>query len=173
MISKAFLLPGLYLGIAISSMFLLKFGDSIWGILISFLLMFLLLNFIIANAKKYREELPNKTFNLKSLLWFTFQFFVIGALVSSAFKFIYLTYIKPDAFRILVPDFFELIELSIIEMYENFVKINWGINLKIPFTPLIYAWFGLVNNIIFGLFIGRMLWPMFRKEQEIRSSTKS
>lgn len=174
---------GLFLGLAISSRFLLNFQDGIWAEVLSFILLFAMYSGLIMWLREYQKFLPENKITLKQIISFSFQIFLVGAVVSSIFKFIYFQHIKPSIFATIVSqydqihtEFVQKIQGMIVQaqkekktediliLQEGILQLNWWKSVVISsyFQPL----FSMITNILGGLLLGFFIWPLFKFNQQ-------
>lgn len=163
---KQKLMYGVFLGMAISSRFLLNFREGILSEILSFFLMFSLFSALIYWLKQFRAILPEKKLSLKSLQGFTFQLFLIASFFSSVVKFIFFTYIKPLEFQLIVNQTISFMTQEALYPQEMIEQS------QLYLTPENYAIMTGFTNVFFGLIMGFVVWPLFKKEQEILSLKK-
>lgn len=163
---KQRLISGAFLGMAISSRFLLNFQTGILSNILSFVLLFSLFSAMIYWLKKYRDTLPEKKLSLKLLQSFTFQLFIIASIFSSIVKYVFFTYLKPLEFKMIVSQTMNFMTQEAIypkEMLQQSAAF---------LTPMNFAFVSALMNLFFGMIMGFILWPLFKKEQEFLSSKK-
>ncbi len=160
---------GIFLGMAISSRFLLNLNPAVWAQVISMLLLFFLISAVLFWLRQLREFLPGKQFTLKTTVLFTFQLFLIAAVFSSLFKYIYFMYINPAKLQMLLEqslnlskEFFAGMKLSPEEMNA----INTPPSLSSMALGISIGYIFL--NSLGGFLLGFMNWFFFKKEQELR-----
>lgn len=174
---------GLFLGLAISSRFLLSFNtQETWTHVLDFILLFGMYSALIMWVKEYQKTLPDKKISFKQVLSFSVQIFLVGAVVSSIFKYIYFEFIKPQEFAIIVNEIIEDSNTSLKHAHEQYVlslKGNDGLSVfkqayfqsninsitwhktvatSIYFEPII----SILRNVLGGLVLGWFIWPLFK-----------
>lgn len=163
---KQKLMYGVFLGMAISSRFLLNFREGVLSEVLSFILLFSLFSALIYWLKRYRASLPEQKMSLKLLQGFTFQLFLIASFFSSIVKFLFFTYIKPLEFELIVNQTISF--MSAEKIYpEEMIQQS-----AMYLTPENFAFISGIMNVVFGLIMGFVVWPLFKKEQEFLSSKK-
>lgn len=163
---KQKLMYGVFLGMAISSRFLLNFRDGVLAEILSFVLLFSLFSALIYWLRQFRATLPENKLNLKSLQAFTFQLFLVASFFSSIVKFIFFTYIKPLEFQLILNQTVSFMTQEAIYPKEIIEQS------QLYLTPSNFAIMSGVMNVISGLVMGFVVWPLFKKEQEILSLKK-
>lgn len=174
---------GLFLGLAISSRFLLNFQDGVWAEVLSFVLLFAMYSALIMWLREYQKNLPESKITLKQILSFSFQVFLIGAVVSSIFKFIYFQHIKPSIFATIVSQYDQIhteyvqkVQGMIVQaqkenktddilmLKQGIEQLNWWKSIVISsyFQPL----FSMIVNVLGGLLLGWFIWPLFKFNQQ-------
>lgn len=174
---------GVFLGLAISSRFLLNFQDGIWAEVLSFILLFAMYSALIMWLREYQKTLPESKITLKKILLFSFQIFLIGSLVSSLFKYIYFQQIKPSIFATIVSQYDQIhteyvqkVQGMIVQaekekkpddillLKQGIEQLNWWKSVVISsyFQPL----FSFITNVLGGLLLGWFIWPLFKFNQQ-------
>ncbi len=156
------LLYGIFLGMAISSRFLLSFNMAMWAQVISTLLLFFLISAMFYWLRQLRELLPEKQLTFKTTVLFSFQLFVVAAIFSSLVKYFYFTHIKAWEFQQLVDNSALIMEKELkypAELVKESIKY---------ITPAAFAVASAIMNSLGGVILGIANWFFFKKEQELR-----
>lgn len=153
----------MFLGMAISSRFLLNFREGTFAEILSFVLLFSLFSALVYWLKQYRQLLPDNKLTFKLLISFTFHLFIIAAVFSSIVKFVTFTYFKQLEFQMMINETLDFMKKDAgysKEMIQQSASY---------LTPMSFAIMSGILNVIAGLLMGLMVWPLFKKEQEIFS----
>ncbi len=186
--SNKILTNGLFLGIAISSRFLLDFQDGALSQVVSFILLFGIYSAMMMWVKAFQKTLPEEKITLKQVISYTFKIFLIGAIASSIFKYIYFQHIKPDIFAALISTYDDAYSETVEKVNELLLKAKEanntndiavykeGINqLQWWKSVFINSYFqpfsSLIINLIGGLLLGWFIWPVFKINQQRKNST--
>jgi len=174
---------GAFIGLAISSRFLLNFQEGVWAEILSFVLLFSMYSALIMWIREYQKTLPENKISLKQVVSFSVKVFLIGAIISSIFKFIFFEYIKPNIFAMLVDQYGQLYNDFInktndfllqakkqknandILMYNTAIEqLKWLKSIVI--TPYFQPIASLILNVFGGLILGWFIWPIFKFNQQ-------
>ena len=181
--SQKILSHGLFLGLAISSRFLLNFQDGTWAEVLSFILLFSMYSGLIFWLREYQKSLPDNKISLKQIFGFTFKLFLIGAALSSFIKYCFFAYIKPSEFAIFVEQ--QEMKLNLYKEYlheglitavkekntifidgyknniQNFPFLK-SIAISIYYLPVVTFFLNLLGGVILSWFV----WPLFKYNQQ-------
>lgn len=157
---KKKLLYGIILGMAISSRFLLNFREGIFYEILSFILLFSLFSALIYWLRQYREFIPDKKLTFGKVVGFSFQLFVIAAVFSSAVKYIFFTYVKPLEFQMILN---QTLDFMLKEAAYPPQLVKQSVDF---FTPANFAIMSGLLNVLAGVLMGCIVWPLFRREQD-------
>lgn len=158
---RLILTNGIAMGAAISSRFWLNLQNSGWAAAVSFLVLFLMFTAITWWLRIYREKSQTDCLSFGQVMRFTIVVFVIGAIVSSLFKYYYFSQMKPFYFQALLEESAQMMR----EMDYSEEMIFQSKNLM---TPEVYAFGSFLVNSILGVLMGLVTWPMIRNEQKMR-----
>ncbi len=153
---------GIFLGMAISSRFLLSFNLAMWAQVVSTLLLFFLISAMFYWLRQLRELIPEKQLTFKTTVLFSFQLFLIAAIFSSFVKYFYFTYVKAWEFQLLVDN-----SALIMEKELKYPAVLVKESIKY-ITPVTFAVASAIMNTIGGILLGVVNWFFFKKEQELR-----
>ncbi len=160
---KKKLMYGCFLGMAIASRFLLGFQDGILSEVVSFILLFSMFSAVVYWLRQLRQKQPEKKYIMKKLIAHTFQIFIVAAVFSSIVKYSFFTYIKPYEFKVMVEQ-----TMAFMQAESDYPEELLSQSRELLTPAMISIMSGILNALL-GLLMGLIVWPLFKKEQEIFS----
>lgn len=160
---KKKLMYGCFLGMAIASRFLLGFQEGILSEITSFILLFSMFSAVVYWLRQLRHKQPDQKYQMRKLIAHTFQIFIVAAIFSSIVKYLFFTYIKPYEFQVMVEQTMDFMKTE-SDYPEEIILQS-----KELLSPAIISIFSGILNALLGLLMGLIVWPLFKKEQELLS----
>jgi hypothetical protein len=184
-LTKKILVNGSFLGLAFSSGFILnmKTDDSWWITLLYFILIFGIYSATVIWIRDFQQYHPEEKLKLKNVIGYTFKLFLVGSIVASFIKYIYIVYINPNEYALTLEKlriFFDNYKSEIEEGYKKAIKeknqdyviffrstlVQFGYMRNFFLSIYSTLVITFIQNILASIILGWIIWPIFKFNQQ-------
>lgn len=152
---------GIYLGLIISSRFLLDFQEGFFYVLLSFVLLYAEPVLIFSTIKSVQQNESSSEWSVGKVIRFTMKVMIVGAIISSVVKFAYFEYARPAFFARTIQESIDLLTSQVNYPQES-------IDLAMRYmTSGTFAIVSGISNLFWSIPLGAFIAYVMKQEKYI------